>query len=559
MEMLQTALSYTTEILPQVVPSLQLSESSTTSWSSLSTDLRSQPLECFILFEHVIFVWFIVTSLLDFLNMLMYDDVKSMVLRSFFSAVKKLPFMSGVIQRQKAGVLKEMDNMVSGDGKLSVTQVKFPEHGEDKNQLLERLRKIKDEEWEKVGSGRAFGGIYHGLKDHSDFLNSVYSLFSSSNALYPDLFPSVRKFEVELVQMACDMMDGDSDCCGAATSGGTESILMACKTMRQWGHKRGIKHPEIVLCDSAHPAFDKASHYFGIKLVRVPVRADYSMNVDVVSRRIGRNTVGVVGSAPGFPHGIIDDIPALAAIAKKAGILCHVDSCLGGFLVPFYKQLNFLSKKFDFSVDGVTSISADVHKYGYANKGCSLILYRNRELRKLQYYACTEWSGGMYCSPSISGSRSGAIIAQAWASLMVLGREGYMDSAKILAQSHRELLDGLHEMKEIEVLGEPDACIIAFRTRNIDVYQLADAIEKKGWEVTRLQKPKCIHIATHVRNAGKTEQYLADVAAAIEAVREDPTNFQGGLTPVYGMAASLPDRDIVSDLLIEFMDRLYTA
>ena len=410
-----------------------------------------------------------------------------------FSFIRMVPGGNSVIQGEQEKVLKQLDNFVNSDktGLLGEMNVKLPKKGEDKGQLLKFVKDVWKKEWETVGSGKSHGGVYYGLKEHSNFLNEVYSTMSSSNALYPDLFPSVRKFEVELTSMACDMMGGDAETCGSWTSGGTESILMAMFTYREIGRKRGITRPEVVICDSAHPAFIKASHYFDIEIVFVPFnKTTFEMDVAKAKAAVTRRTIAMVGSAPSYPQGIVDPIEVLAPWCKKKDIYFHVDSCLGGFVVPFYKKLGYLKKNFDFTVPGVTSISCDVHKYGFANKGVSVVLYRNREIRRHQFYAYTEWPGGLYCSPAIAGARSGALLAQGWASVKAMGEDGYLKFCEGLYEYQKAIENGLRQIDGVKVLGNPDACVVSYDVDGMDVYQLAAALEEDGWEVTRQQRPK---------------------------------------------------------------------
>lgn len=271
---------------------------------------------------------------------------------------------------------------------------------------------------------------------------------------------------------------------GTTTSGGTESILMACKTMREWGRRtRGISEPEIVIPASAHAAFDKAGEYFGMKVHHIPVdKLTRKVNIRGVARAINRNTVMVVGSAPNFPDGMIDDIPSLAALARKHGIGCHVDCCLGSFLVPFLEKAGLPSEPFDFRVDGVTSISCDTHKYGFAPKGSSVVMYRTAELRRHQYYVQPDWPGGVYASPSIAGSRPGALIAGTWAALMTMGDDGYTASARAIVGAARRIEQGIRdEIPQLQILGKPLVSVVAFASAGgVNIYEVGDKMSAKG-------------------------------------------------------------------------------
>ena len=239
-------------------------------------------------------------------------------------------------------------------------------------------------------------------------------------------FPSLKKFEADVIAMTASLLGGDDETVGNLTTGGTESILMAVKTAREWGRAKrpGVAAPEMILPASAHPAFDKAAHYFDVKAIRVPVARDLRADVNAMRDALTRNTILIVGSAPSYPHGVVDPISDIASIAHAQEILCHVDACVGGFVLPFVRKLGYAIPDFDLRVPGVTSLSVDLHKYAYAAKGASVILYKNRALRRHQFFATTDWSGGIYISPTMTGTRAGGAIAAAFAVLNFLGAEG---------------------------------------------------------------------------------------------------------------------------------------
>jgi len=276
--------------------------------------------------------------------------------------------------------------------------------------LVERLAAVEEHTWR---DGYASGAVYHGDPEHVAFLNRVYAIQSQSNPLHPDLWPSATKFEAEIVAMTASMLGGgqaaaDAPVAGTVNSGGTESILLAMKTYRDFARaRRGIAVPEIVAPVTAHAAFDKAARFFDMPLVRVPVDESYRADMGALAAAVTDRTAVVVGSAPNFPHGVIDPIPEIAALAAERGIGCHVDACLGGFILPWAERLGYPVPPFDFRLPGVTSMSADTHKYGYAAKGSSVVLYRGRDLRQFQYYTVTDWPGGLYLSPTFAGSRPG--------------------------------------------------------------------------------------------------------------------------------------------------------
>ena len=318
----------------------------------------------------------------------------------------------------------------------------IPPKGISPEKIISNMQQMRgqDADWR---AGRTFSLVYFASEEHTRLLKDAYSMFFSENGLSPMAFPSLRRFETETIAMVADMLGGGPKTIGSMTSGGTESILMALKTARQWAreHKPDVTAPEAVLPITVHPAFEKAVHYFDIKPVHIPIGDDYRADVEAARKAVNDNTILIVGSAPAYPHGVVDPIADLAAIAQENGIPCHVDACLGGFLLPWLKKLGNPIPDFDFSVPGVTSISADIHKYGFAAKGASTVLYRDEELRKHQYFAYTEWPGGLYASPTATGTRPGGAIAAAWATLQHMGQDGYLEIArKIMDISERVLV-----------------------------------------------------------------------------------------------------------------------
>ncbi len=428
--------------------------------------------------------------------------------------------------------------------------------------LLEDLARREAARWEQ---GYASGAVYHGDPEWRAFIHQVYALHSQSNPLHPDLWPSAAKFEAEIVAMVARMAgaeaamreDPSARICGNVTSGGTESILMAVKTYRDWARAtKGIRDPEMVLPESAHPAFDKAAHYFGVRAVRVPVGPDYRADVDEMRRAITPNTILLVGSAPGFPHGVIDPIPELAALARERGLGFHTDACLGGFILPWAERLGYPVPPWDFRVPGVTSISIDTHKYGYAAKGTSVILYRTPELRRYQYFTATDWPGGLYASSTMAGSRPGALVAIAWAVMVHMGEQGYLEAARRILETAREIREGIEAIPELQVLGDP-LWVIAFTSDQVDIYRVMDAMTRRGWSLNGLQRPPAVHIAVTLRHTlpGVAGRFLQDLKEAVEEVKAQPAT-EEGMAPIYGLANSLPFRGIIDDMLRLYLDVL---
>jgi glutamate/tyrosine decarboxylase-like PLP-dependent enzyme len=313
----------------------------------------------------------------------------------------------------------------------------------------------------------------------------------------------------------------------------------------------------MIVPTTAHAAFDKASQYFKIKMVRIPVKADFRADVEATRAAINENTIVIVGSAPPFPHGIIDPIEELSEIAREAQVGFHTDACLGGFLLPWAAKLGYPVPKFDFRLPGVTSMSADTHKYGYAAKGTSVVLYRGSQLRHFQYYLTTDWPGGLYLSPTLSGSRPGALSAACWAAMVSMGESGYMEAARRILETAAVIKKGIAEIPELYVLGDP-LFVIAFASDSLDIYAVSDIMGKKGWSLNGLQNPPALHLAVTLRQTqpGLAEKFLADLSEAVEYLKANP-QVQGSMGPVYGMASNVDFKGAVQEVLKGILDLMY--
>jgi sphinganine-1-phosphate aldolase len=449
--------------------------------------------------------------------------------------------------------------------------LRLPPKKTSSTELLELLKNWSVSESSLWDKGQASGAIYHGGTDLIDYLSQVYGLFCVSNPMHPELFPYVRKMEGEVVSMLINIFNGNSNCCGTISSGGTESILLACKSYRDRGRDLyNITTPEIVAPTTIHAAFHKAAHYFGMKLILVDIDEQSGLvNVDDMKRAITRNTVLIAASAPNYPHGIIDPIEELASIASERNIGFHSDCCLGGLLLPFVEKLHGLDYSniplpvFDFRAQGVTSISADMHKYGYATKGSSCIMYSSPELRHYQYFVSLSWSGGIYASPTLAGSRAGGVSASTWAVMVHMGEEGYLEVSERIIRTARAIRRGIELLPELEVIGNPLSSVIAFRSTipTMNIYGVGQALGEKGWHVNSLQHPSCLHLCCtnlHTK-VGVEEQFLGDLGNAVKACREHPEKYASGTAAIYGMAHSIPDVSLLEPVAKGFVDALFAA
>ncbi len=494
-------------------------------------------------------------------------DTGEAVAGVLFEQAKKLPFFKDKIAAEYDKMMAELRSAVKPYRDELASWDTLPTHGRDRAQILAEMTALRDREEDRWREGFVSGAVYHGDREHIEFMERAYAIHSQANPLHSDLWPSISKYEAEIVAMTADMLGAklagaSADVCGAVSSGGTESILLAMKTYRDRARaEHGNDKPNIVAPNTAHAAFDKAAQYFGIELRKIPVGADLRADVKAMKKAVDRHTICLVGSAPAFPHGVIDPIPELAAIAFARNIGFHTDACLGGFVLPWARELGYPVPDFDFRCEGVTSISADTHKYGYAAKGTSVVLYRTKELRRHQWFTLTDWPGGIYFSPTFAGSRPGGLSAACWATLQAVGRQGYLDATKAILETGAEIREGIKAIPELQVLGDP-LWVISFAAREpkrLDIYRVMDAMTNKRWSLNGLHRPSCVHIAVTLRHTqpGVAQRFLADLREAVEDVAANPQAEGHGMAPVYGMAATLPARGAVSDILGMYMDALY--
>jgi sphinganine-1-phosphate aldolase len=339
-------------------------------------------------------------------------------------------------------------------------------------------------------------------------------------------FPSIGLMQHDIVQNTATLLGAGEPASGGGvegflTSGGTESLLQAVKTARDVARKeRGIPHPQIVASESAHAAFTKAADYFDVELIRVPVAADFRVDVDSFDAACTDSTIMVVGSAPTYPQGVVDPIADIAALAQQRGILCHVDACMGGFLLPFLTQLGRFSEPFDFRLPGVTSMSADVHKYGYASKGVSVVLYRTHDLARHQIFATSDWLGGFYASTAMAGTRPAGPIAAAWAALMHIGVDGYLDLTRTAHDAAQALRAGIESIPGLEVRGDPPATVMAFGAGDpsLDIFAVGEKLTADGWYLDRQNRPDSLHATVHAGSAASVPYLIRDLRRAVTTV-----------------------------------------
>src|SRR5216683_1287003 len=429
--------------------------------------------------------------------------------------------------------------------------------GRDRQSILDELAAMASEEDRIADRGRVSGSIYHGDHDHYRFLAEAFRLFAHANVLQRDMYPSATKLEAEIVAMTASMLHGE-DACGVVTFGGTESLINPMLAYRDRARaEKGITQPEVIVPLTAHVALDKAAHLLGIKLVKAPLGDDWRADTAWIREHVTRNTVALVGSAPNYAHGVIDPIEDLAQIALEHDVGLHVDGCLGGFILPWGERLGYPIPRFDFRVPGVTSISADTHKYGYALKGTSVLLYRNADLRRHQYFNYPDWPGGIYMTPGLSGSRSGGVVAATWAAMVSLGERGYLEVAKKIFETAATIRRGIDAIPELEVIGNP-TFLVAFRSPELNIYHVNDHLIAKGWRLNALQLPAALHFCVTRPNTapGVADAFLADLRDAVEYAKH-PARPEPKSGALYGLGGTPEGNEILHTLFVAALDAMY--
>jgi sphinganine-1-phosphate aldolase len=440
----------------------------------------------------------------------------------------------------------------------------LPAEGRPREEILAQLRSMAEEEdafWE---SGKCSGTMYCGDHQHYEFLTEAFGLFAHVNALQRDMCPSATNFEGEIIAMALDLFHAgaaaDSDPAGLVTTGGTGSILHAVLSYRDHAsQQRGITDPNLIKPETAHPAFDKACHLFGVEMRRAPIdRGTTGVDVDWVAENIDNNTVAIVGSACNYGYGTVDPIVELGAVAGQRGVGLHVDGCLGGFILPFGEELGYDIAPFDFRVPGVTSISADTHKYGYALKGSSTLLFRDKALRNSQYFFLTDWSGGKYFSPGMEGSRSGGLLAATWAAMVSMGRSGYREYARAIFETAGAMKAAVLSHPELSLIGAP-TFLFSFTSDRFDIYHVNDFMRRRGWRFNGQQYPNALHMAVTrpQTQPGVAEVFATDLADAVDYAHEHAGEAPATGAIYGGVAGGMTDEadQFIRAVMADMLDR----
>lgn len=396
---------------------------------------------------------------------------------------------------------------------------KIPKTGIDEKDLFEYMENSmhSDIDWR---SGKTFGAVYYPGEKYSKAISNAYIKYMHENAFDPQLFSSILTMENELVQQTASLFSSNQKLFGNLTSGGTESIFLSLLSARNWSNKhKTIKNPEVILSSSAHPAFLKAMNFLKIKPVIVPTNKDFNLNLNGFKEAINQNTILLVASAPAYPTGMIDPISELSNLALENKLLLHVDACIGGFLLSYLKKCNYNIPPFDFNLDGVSSLSVDLHKYAYAPKGSSVLLYRNDELRKQQFSVYPNWEGGIYGSTSFLGTKPGGIVAASWFALNHIGENGYIELTQKTMSATKVIYDFIQKSEHLSLIGNPIMSLIAFHSEKYDIYHIADELSNLGWYIGRLQNPRGIHlVVSQIHADGAAENFIADLQSVLKSL-----------------------------------------
>jgi len=496
----------------------------------------------------------IIRNLYYLKNFLFYENKKDMVKSYFYNIFYSLPIIKGKVTTEINTFNSDLKKQLVNAHQPYVNIIKpgICKDGYTSNQIFKKLTELK-----KSGNNKNInyvsGAIYNQNNSEIELIQKILPIFFKSNPLHPELYPQISFLEKTVIKSVAKLFHGNSETAGCITSGGTESILCACYAYKKYGLKKGIKNPEMIAPISIHAAFDKAASFFGIKLHKIQTDLDNKLDFNIVKSYINNNTVLLACSAPSYAHGLIDDIEEFSKIAVKYNIPLHVDACLGGFLLPFVDNLEF---KYDFKLDGVTSISADSHKYGYTPKGSSILLYRNEDYFKSQIYVQSSWNGGIYATPSIPGSRSGNNVVFTWAFLNYYGISYYKESTKKIMIAVENLKNKLITLEDIQIIGDPMLNVIGFKSNTINIYSLNSELKNYGWELNELQNPSSLHYCVTLNNCDPPtiNKLYENMVECIRKIKGQDYKDLG--KSIYGSTQKINNEAIVVDLAKQYIKNL---
>lgn len=461
-----------------------------------------------------------------------------------YQNLKKLPTVQKMIETKSNAIIEEIRDELNTEVKDLQSVHQLNEEGWTSEQIEAEFEKMKPLQSFNYQEGKVSGAVYGYNKKLNYLLHKLYPYFCQSNSLHTNLFPSIRKMEIDIIKIMANLFNGSPEVGGTFTSGGTESILLSCKAYRDKAYEEGIENPNMIMSDTAHCAFIKAAKYFKIELRIIPSQKDYTYDLLELKKNIDSNTVLVIGSAPNYNLGLIDPIQELSDICFPRNIGLHVDCCMGAFLVNFSEEI------VDFRIEGVTSISTDLHKYGLTPKGSSVTLYRNRHLLKHQYFIDETWSGGVYATSTIAGSKNGNMVALSWATLMFKGLQGYRDSYHKIGEVTRYLKEKINLIPGLMVYGNPELNIVGIGSSELNINILGDRLNNKGWKINMIQNPGGFHFCiTCFHTKEIIDNFMSDLESLIPNLPDSNTESKC----IYGTMKSVNDNDIIKDVITDYL------
>ncbi|XP_063714413.1 sphingosine-1-phosphate lyase 1-like [Symsagittifera roscoffensis] len=489
-----------------------------------------------------------------------YEVSSVRVTKWMFKTLRSLPIVKGKVKEKIEEVRHDINTTSFRLKTDMVYMTELPKGGMTVDQVMDKLKHYNtlDEHVDKKLSGQ----VYQNNEEIVDLTAKVFRLHGYTNPLHADVFQDIRKIEAETAKFVCSMFHGDEESHGVITTGGSESLLLAVLAARNRAYDRGIRYPELVMSVTAHAALDKACFYFRVKAVHVPINSKtFKLDFAKMKRAVNKNTCLIVGSFPEFPYGLMDPIEKIAALGVARDIPVHVDACLGGFVVAFMAQSGLELPPFDFAVPGVMSISCDNHKYGFAPKGTSALVFRSPEYMQCMYFSQPDWPGGIYATPTTGGSRSGGIIATAWATMLYMGEEGYTKTAAQVVHTTRALAKGISETPGLCVMGDPQICVVSWTSYQFDIWRQFELLTKRKWFLGTTQFPGGIHFTVTMKHVEQEwlDSFLKDIRETAEICMQSPEEKANGQAAMYGMSQTIPDRSLIKEMTYMFWDRYYST
>uniref|UniRef100_A0A915MYJ9 sphinganine-1-phosphate aldolase n=1 Tax=Meloidogyne javanica TaxID=6303 RepID=A0A915MYJ9_MELJA len=489
-------------------------------------------------------------------KVLKFEEVVSFR-RAWHEMLNNLPMYRKKLDEGQELTYKEFEDRIHRADRLKEFYKYLPDRGLPADDIIREATSYKTMGGILFERGHLCGSMF-GIEDedgnYQRLLKQIFELYSFTNVAFPEVFPSARKMEAECIRILCSLFHGLDKSCGVLTTSGSESIILACLAYRNSAYKKGIRKPEMIVCPNAHIAFFKAAKLLGMRAVRVRTGSRCEANVGSIKRAIGHETCMIVASAPSY-------------LGVRFGVPVHVDATIGGFIIPFLEQCDYPAPMFDFRISGVSSINFDLHKYGYCPVGSSAVLYRDQELLQCQSYSNVDWPGGIYTSATLDGSRPGLLIALTWASLLYMGRLGYVERTQRVMDTSRMLKHRIEEeiSDHLEVLGEPLGPVLAITNKNsskIKIHALGDEMHDLGWSFTFLQNPNALRfcISLHQTRGEVIDSLISDMKKCIERIiQDDCYEYPTKTNVLFGISGAFMDRGVANLLSNALLEAYYST